>query len=72
MTRPVLQSLVASLVLTKLDYGIATLVGLPAQQLNRLQSVLNAAARFVCSAQRFDHIYTAASRLTLAAYSRAD
>jgi hypothetical protein len=56
VTRPVLQSLVASLVLTKLDYGIATLAGLPAQQLNRLQSVLNAAARLVCSAQRFDHI----------------
>jgi hypothetical protein len=56
VTRPVLQTLVASLVLTKLDYGIATLAGLPAVQLNRLQSVLNAAARLVCSARKFDHV----------------
>jgi len=32
--------LVASLVLTRLDYGISTLAGLPARQLNRLQSVI--------------------------------
>ena len=56
VTMPILQSLVASLVLTKLDYGIATLAGLPDRQLNRLQSVLNAAARLVCSARKFDHI----------------
>jgi hypothetical protein len=53
---PVLRSLVASLVLTKLDYGIVTLAGVPARQLDRLQSVLNAAARLVCSARKFDHI----------------
>lgn len=56
VTRPVLLSLVASLVLSRLDYGLTTLAGLPAQQLNRLQSVLNAAARLVCSARKFDHI----------------
>ena len=56
VSTPVLRSLVASLVLTKLDYGIATLAGLPDRQLNRLQSVLNAAARLVCSARKFDHI----------------
>jgi len=56
VTRPVLQSLVASLVLTRLDYGIAALAGLPSVQLNRLQSVLNAAARLVCSARKFDHV----------------
>ena len=56
VTTPVLRLLVASLVLTKLDYGIATLAGLPDRQLNRLQSVLNAAARLVCSARKFDHI----------------
>src|SRR5258706_8097103 len=56
VTKPVLLSLVASLVLTKLDYGIATLAGLPTRQLNRLQSVLNAAARLVSSARKFDHI----------------
>ena len=57
VTRPVLQSLVASLVLTRLDYGITTLAGLPARQLNRLQSVVNAAdARLVYSARRSEHM----------------
>jgi len=52
VTRPVLQSLVASLVLTRLDF----VVRLPARQLNRLQSVLNAAARLVYSARRSEHV----------------
>jgi len=56
VTRPVLQSLVASLVLTRLDFGCTTLAGLPARQLNRLQSVLNAAARLVYSARRSEHV----------------
>ena len=43
---PVLQSLFVALVMTKLD-GSATLAGLPAVQLDRLQSVLNAAARLI-------------------------
>ena len=42
---PVLQSPVVALV--ELDYGSATLAGLPAVQLDRLQSVLNAAARLI-------------------------
>ena len=45
-----------SLVISRLDYGGATLAGLPAVQLNRLQSVLNAAARLVFAAGRFDHV----------------
>ena len=48
--------LVVSLVLTRLDYGSATLAGLPSILLNRLQSVLNAAARLVQCARRNDHI----------------
>ncbi|HSN23899.1 MAG TPA: reverse transcriptase family protein, partial [Methylomicrobium sp.] len=56
VTRPVLQSLVVSLVLTKLDYGCATLAGLPAVQLNRLQSVLNAAAKLIYFARKYDHV----------------
>ena len=56
VTRPVLLSLVVSLVLSRLDYGCATLAGLPASLLNRLQSVLNAAARLVNSARKFDHV----------------
>ena len=41
---PVLESLVVSVVLSRLDYGCATLAGLPSQLLDRLQSVQNAAA----------------------------
>ena len=36
--------------------GSATLVGLPAYQIDRLQSVLNAAARLVYSSRRYDHV----------------
>ena len=53
---PVFQSLVVSLVLTKLDYGNATLAGLPAYQYRRLQSVLYAAARLIYQRRRFDHV----------------
>lgn len=56
VSRPVLITLVVSLVLTRLDYGSTVLVGLPACQMNRLQSVLNAAARLINSARKFDHI----------------
>ena len=41
-----------------LDYGITTLAGLPARQLNRLQSVINSAARLVYSARRSAVSYT--------------
>ena len=43
----VFQSLIASLVLTRLDYGNATLAGISAGLITRLQSVLNAAARMI-------------------------
>ena len=48
--------MVVSLVLQRLDYGNATLVGLPAYQLSRLQSVLNAAARLVLSRSKYDNV----------------
>ena len=50
------RALVSALVLTRLDYGCATLAGLPASSLDRLQSVLNAAARLVLSARKYDHV----------------
>ena len=50
------QSLVVALVLSRLDYGNATLAGLPACLLNRLQSVLNAAARSIAGLRRSEHI----------------
>ena len=53
---PVLQSLVVALVFTKFDYGSATLAGLPAVQLDRLQSMLNAAARLIYRRRKFDHV----------------
>jgi len=43
-------------VLSRLDYGSATFVGLPAYQIDGLQSVLNAAARLVYSSRRYDHV----------------
>jgi len=49
-------SLVTALVLSRIDYGNATLAGLPARQLCRLQSVLHAAARIIFSARKFDHV----------------
>ena len=49
-------SMVVSLVLQRLDFGNATLVGLPAYQFSRLQSVLNAAARLVFSWSKYDHV----------------
>ena len=56
VTNPVLQSLVVSLVLTRLDYGNASLADLFSTLLDRLQSVLNAAARLIFSARKHDHI----------------
>jgi hypothetical protein len=55
-TRSAVKSLVVALVLSRLDYGSATLAGLPATLLDRLQSVLNAAARLVYAARRYDHV----------------
>ena len=56
VSRQVFQSLVVSLVLTRLDYGCATLAGFPDCLLDKLQSVMNAAAHLVCSARKFDHV----------------
>jgi len=48
---------VALIVLSRLDYGNAVLLGLPAYlYINRLQSVLNAAARSIAGLRRSDHI----------------
>ena len=52
----VFQMLVVALVMLRLDYGNATLAGLPAFQHRRLQSVLNAAARLIHRSPRYEHI----------------
>jgi len=50
------QSLIVSLVISRLDYGNAVLVGLPVYLVHRLQSVLNAAARLIYHIRSVDHI----------------
>jgi len=55
-TRPVLLSLVQSLVLTRLDCDNATLAGLSGRLTARLQSVLHAAARLIYSKWKYEHI----------------
>jgi len=54
--RESLIGLVVSLVLTRLDYCNTVLAGLPAYQLDRLQSAINAAARMIYRASRYDHV----------------
>jgi len=56
VSRPVLQSPVLSLVLSRLDFGNSTLVGIPAHLLQRLQWVMNAAARLIFPSSKFDHV----------------
>ena len=56
VSMPVMRSLVVALVLTRLDYGNASLAGLSGQVLFKLQSVLNAAARLIFLARKFDHV----------------
>ena len=63
LTRSVFQSIVVAPALSKLDFGNATLAGLPLYQLRRLQSVMNAAARLVFSASRYDQIMPLLHRL---------
>jgi Reverse transcriptase (RNA-dependent DNA polymerase) len=59
----VYQTLVTVLVLSRLDYGNATLIGIPSYQCRQLQSVLNAAARSVAGLRRSDHISQALANL---------
>jgi len=56
VSKPVMQSLVVALILTRLDYGNATLAGLANQSLVKLLSVLNAATRLIFLSRKFDHV----------------
>ena len=51
-----LLTLVRALVVSKVDYCNSVLAGVSGSLLNRLQSVLNAAARLICSARNSEHI----------------
>ena len=46
----------AGCLIQKIVNASAVLAGLPSHLLNRLQSVLNAAARLVCRARKYDHV----------------
>ena len=46
----------AAFILSKVDYCNVVLAGLPKHDLNRLQSVINAAARLTTGARRYDHV----------------
>jgi len=57
------QMLVVALVRSRLDYGNAVLVGIPAYLVYGLQSVLNAAARLIYHLRLYDHISDALATL---------
>jgi len=54
--QPTFQSLVVTLVNTRLDYGNGPLIGLPVYLTRRLQSVLNAATRLIFNLRRSEHV----------------
>ena len=56
LTHEIAQILINSFVTSRLDYCKSLYYGLPANQLNKLQRVQNAAARLICNVSRFDHI----------------
>ena len=51
-----LLTLVRAFVVCKVDYCISILAGVSGNLQSRLQSVLNAAARLICSARKSEHI----------------
>ena len=51
------ETLVCSLVLSRLDYCNSVFAGCPMHLLDKLQKAQNAAARFVCKAKKSDHIH---------------
>ena len=56
LSRHALLTLVRALIVSKVDYCNSVLAGIPGQLQDRLQSVLNAAARLVFSASRPERI----------------
>ena len=60
------ETLVHAFVSSKLDYCNALLIGRPKYQIDRLQSVLNTAARIVTFTCKYDHITPVQVRLHLA------
>ena len=53
------KAVVNSFVISRIDYCNSLLAGAPRYQLDRLQAVMNTAARLVCGLRKFDHIQQA-------------
>ena len=56
LPRSSLATLITAFILSKVDYCNVALAGLPKRDLDRLQSVINAAARLTTGASRYDHV----------------
>jgi len=56
LSRPLVASVINSLVFPRLDYCVSVLHGVSKTQLRRLQSVINASARLVFSSSRFSPV----------------
>ena len=56
LPRSALTTLVTSFIMSKVDYCNAVLAGLPQRELDRVQSVVNTAARLSADARRYDHV----------------
>ena len=56
LTQDATEKLIHAFVTSKLDYANAVLIGVTKHQLNRLQRVLNTAARVVMRVRKYDHI----------------
>ena len=56
LSRKAAESLIHSLITSRLDFSNSLLAGLPAVSLNRLQAVQNAAARLLTGLRKYDHI----------------
>ena len=50
------KNLVTSLVLPRLDYCNSLLAGIPQKLVNKVQRVMNCAARLVCEASKREHV----------------
>ena len=55
LTRESTEKIIHALVSSRLDYCNSLFLGLPSNQLNKLQRVQNACARLVCNSPRFSH-----------------
>ena len=50
------RKLICSLIHSRVDYCNSIFAGLPAQSIDRLQSIINASARLACGLHKYDHI----------------